>query len=56
MKPKEIKETLRTAIKAGRPVHIWGPPGVGKSDFVRQVVYEMYGGPLEDKLRDVRHS
>lgn len=40
MKPTQIKESLTTAIKAKRPVFIWGPPGVGKSQVVAQVAAE----------------
>lgn len=37
MKPSHIKLSLGSAIKAKRPVFLWGPPGVGKSQVVAQV-------------------
>lgn len=37
MKPSHIKYSLSAAIKARRPVFLWGPPGVGKSQVVAQV-------------------
>jgi MoxR-like ATPase len=37
MKPSSIKTALITAINANRPAFLWGAPGVGKSDIVRQV-------------------
>jgi hypothetical protein len=37
MKPSSVKSSLSVAIKARRPVFLWGPPGVGKSQVVAQV-------------------
>lgn len=39
---------LKVAIKARRPVMIWGSPGVGKSAVVRQVADEL-GLPCQDE-------
>lgn len=36
LKPKELMQALIGAIKARIPVMIWGSPGIGKSDIVRQ--------------------
>jgi len=49
MKPSRVNEKLKTCIRAKRPAFIWGPPGVGKSDTVKQVAEE-----LKYKLIDVR--
>jgi len=49
MKPTAIKSSLLTAIKAKRPVFIWGAPGVGKSQIVAQIAAEE-----ELELIDVR--
>lgn len=49
MKPSRIANTLETCIAAKQPTHIWGPPGVGKSDIVAQVAEK-----LKHKLIDVR--
>jgi ATPase family associated with various cellular activities (AAA) len=35
------KAALRHAFKKQRPVFIWGPPGIGKSDAVHQIGAEM---------------
>jgi hypothetical protein len=35
--PKAAKRSIRKAIKVRRPVFLWGPPGIGKSDIVKQV-------------------
>lgn len=49
MKPTKVIEALTACVKAGRPTFLWGPPGVGKSDTVRQLA-EL----LDYKLIDVR--
>lgn len=51
MKPSSIRATLKHLIAKKRPPFLWGAPGVGKSDVVRQVAEDM---KLE--LRDVRIS
>ena len=35
--PNEAKRSLRKCIKIQRPVFMWGPPGIGKSDIVKQI-------------------
>jgi len=35
--PKNAKKSIRFAIKKRRPVFLWGPPGIGKSDIVKQI-------------------
>jgi len=40
MKPSQAKIAIKTAIKAKRPIFIWGPPGVGKSQVVKQISEE----------------
>jgi MoxR-like ATPase len=37
MKSNDVKASLNVLLKSGRPVFVWGPPGVGKSDTVRQI-------------------
>ena len=49
MKPTRISEALKTCIAAKRPVFLWGPPGVGKSEVVAQVATE-----LKATLIDIR--
>ncbi|WP_320170513.1 MoxR family ATPase [Maridesulfovibrio sp.] len=49
MTPKLIAKSLLTLIKSKQPVFIWGPPGVGKSQVVRQVAEK-----LEYELTDLR--
>ena len=37
MKPSLLKQALKTTLHANISTFLWGPPGVGKSDIVRQV-------------------
>ena len=43
--PKGAKRAISKAIQKRRPVFLWGPPGIGKSDIVKQIG--------EDKQREV---
>lgn len=35
--PKAAKRSIRKALQTRRPVFLWGPPGIGKSDIVKQI-------------------
>lgn len=47
--PKAAKKAIRKAIKTRRPVFLWGPPGIGKSDLVKQI-----GDEMDREVIDVR--
>ena len=47
--PKSAKKSIRKAIQTRRPVFLWGPPGIGKSDIVKQI-----GNDLNRQVIDVR--
>lgn len=49
MKATNIKKSLRVAIKTKQPCFLWGAPGIGKSNVVKQVADEQ-----ELQLTDVR--
>ena len=36
VKPSSVTNIVNRAFEANRPVFIWGPPGIGKSDIVQQ--------------------
>ncbi len=38
--PNEAKKSLRKCIAKKRPIFMWGAPGIGKSDIVRQIAGE----------------
>lgn len=35
--PNEAKAAIRKCFKVNRPVFMWGPPGIGKSDIIHQI-------------------
>lgn len=41
---------IRVAFKHKRPVFIWGPPGVGKSDIIAQITNELGGYMIDLRL------
>jgi ATPase family associated with various cellular activities (AAA) len=49
--PKGAKKSLRKAFKNQRPIFLWGPPGIGKSDIIKQL-----GTELDAHVIDVRLS
>jgi hypothetical protein len=49
--PNEAKRSLRKCVKIKRPVFMWGPPGIGKSDIVKQI-----GNEFDREVIDVRLS
>ena len=49
--PNEAKAAIRKCFKVGRPVFMWGPPGIGKSDIVHQIAAEQ-----DREVIDVRLS
>ena len=51
MKPSSIRVSLPKLIAKQRPVMLWGAPGVGKSDVIRNIADDM-----KHELRDVRLS
>lgn len=49
--PNGAKKSLRKAFKNKRPLFLWGPPGIGKSDIIKQL-----GTELDSHVIDVRLS
>ena len=49
--PNKAKSRIQHAINKKRPIFIWGPPGIGKSDIVHQI-----GETLNARVIDVRLS
>ena len=43
----QAKKSLLKAFAVKRPIFLWGPPGVGKSDLVAKVAEDL-GGPVID--------
>lgn len=51
MRPTQVAESIKVMYGKRRPVFVWGPPGGGKSDVVKQACEDM---KLE--MRDIRLS
>jgi len=49
--PNGAKRALRRAFKAKRPIFLWGAPGLGKSDIIKQL-----GDELNAPVIDIRLS
>ena len=49
--PNEAKRSIRKCVKIKRPVFMWGPPGIGKSDIIKQI-----GDEQKREVVDVRLS
>jgi hypothetical protein len=49
--PNSAKASIKHAITKKRPIFLWGPPGIGKSDIVHQI-----GDMLNAHVIDVRLS
>lgn len=54
MKPSQVALAIRQCFEIDRPLFIWGPSGVGKSDSVRQACNDMGVGLIDYRaaLRD----
>jgi MoxR-like ATPase len=49
--PNSAKNSIRHAMAKRRPIFLWGPPGIGKSDIVHQI-----GAAMDAHVIDVRLS
>jgi hypothetical protein len=48
--PNEARSRLLRAFKVQRPVFLWGPPGVGKSELVADLTTELGGLTIDMRL------
>ena len=48
--PTAAKRSLRKAFKNKRPIFLWGPPGVGKSDIIKQLGLEINAHVIDVRL------
>jgi len=49
--PNGAKKSIVRAFKKKRPIFLWGPPGIGKSDIIHQI-----GNSMEAYVIDIRLS
>ena len=48
--PKSAKKAIRKSINVRRPVFLWGPPGIGKSEVVESIAKELGGAFIDLRL------
>lgn len=48
--PKSAKKALRKAFSSKKPVFLWGPPGIGKSDIIKQLGVEQDAHVIDVRL------
>lgn len=46
----QARKALLTAFKVKRPVFLWGPPGLGKSELVDQITQELGGAMIDVRM------
>ena len=46
--PNKAKKSIRHAMTKKRPIFLWGPPGIGKSDIVGQITNDLGNSHLID--------
>ena len=49
--PNGAKNAIRKAFNKQRPIFLWGPPGIGKSDIIHQI-----GAEMNARVIDIRSS
>ena len=49
--PNDAKNSIKHALKKQRPIFLWGPPGIGKSDIIHQI-----GDYMDAHVIDIRLS
>lgn len=48
--PRAAKKALKRGFKANRPMFLWGPPGIGKSDVIKQIGEEIGAYVIDVRL------
>ena len=46
----QARKAILKAFKAKRPVFLWGPPGIGKSEVVQEITNELGGYMIDLRL------
>lgn len=48
--PVQARKALLSAFKTKRPVFLWGPPGIGKSEVVAETAHELGGTVIDLRM------
>ena len=46
----QARKAILTAFKVKRPVFLWGPPGIGKSEVVEEIANELNGAMIDLRM------
>lgn len=46
----QARKAILTAFKAKRPIFLWGPPGIGKSEVVAEIAEELGGAVVDLRM------
>ena len=46
----QARKAILTAFKAKRPIFLWGPPGIGKSEVVQEITDELGGSMIDLRM------
>jgi hypothetical protein len=46
----QARKSILTAFKAKRPIFLWGPPGIGKSEVVADIAAELGGAVIDLRM------
>ena len=46
----QARKAMLTAFKAKRPIFLWGPPGIGKSEVVAEIAEELGGAIIDLRM------
>ena len=46
----QLKNALKSAFRIKRPVFVWGPPGIGKSEVVKSVTHDLGGHVIDLRM------
>lgn len=52
--PTMASRIIRRSIKLAHPTFIWGPPGIGKSDLIKQIGATLHESPNDTLVIDLR--
>jgi hypothetical protein len=48
--PAQALQRVKTAFRTKRPIFLWGPPGIGKSDIVAQISDQLEGAMIDIRM------
>jgi MoxR-like ATPase len=46
----QTRKSILKAFKIKRPVFLWGPPGIGKSEVVAEIAEELKGAVIDLRM------